>query len=155
MLTKPDALGYKPMKILDAYQLAAKLHAGQVDKSGRPYIEHLSRVFLRVCELNGDRDQQIAALLHDSVEDGRATTDSLLQAGVPASAISLVQTLTKEEHQSYSDYVLGVKAHNKAILVKRCDLADNADPERLALLGEDVATRLRTKYEQAQALLDA
>jgi len=47
------------MKILHAYQLAASLHAGQADKAGRPYIEHLSRVFLRVLEAGGDRDQQI------------------------------------------------------------------------------------------------
>ena len=36
------------MEALEAYQLAAQLHTGQVDKAGRPYIEHLTRVFLRV-----------------------------------------------------------------------------------------------------------
>lgn len=141
------------MNILDAYKLAATLHAGQLDKAGRPYIEHLSRVFLRVCDLGGDRDQQIASLLHDSVEDGKATAESLLEAGVPPAAVSLVLTLTKEGHQSYADYVRGVKANVRAALVKRCDLDDNADPQRLALLEGDVADRLRIKYEQARALL--
>lgn len=143
------------MKILDAYKLAAKLHAGQVDKAGRRYIEHLSRVFLRVYELGGDRDQQIAALLHDSVEDGKATADGLLEAGVPHAAVGLVLVLTKDERQSYADYVRGVKAHEKAVLVKRCDLEDNSDPDRLAELSDDVANRLRLKYEQARALLAA
>jgi len=143
------------MKILDAYKLAATLHADQMDKAGRPYIEHLSRVFLRVCELGGDRDQQIAALLHDSVEDGKATADSLVIAGVPPTAVGLVLVLTKDERRSYADYVRGVKVHEKAVLVKRCDLEDNSDPERLAQLDEDVASRLRVKYEQARALLAA
>lgn len=43
----------KPLNILQGYQLAASLHSGQKDKSGRPYIEHLSRVFLRVVEAGG------------------------------------------------------------------------------------------------------
>jgi len=143
------------MKILDAYKLAATLHADQMDKAGRPYIEHLSRVCRRVCELGGDRDQQIAALLHDSVEDGKATADSLVIAGVPPTAVGLVLVLTKDERRSYADYVRGVKVHEKAVLVKRCDLEDNSDPERLAQLDEDVASRLRVKYEQARALLAA
>ncbi|MEJ7029191.1 hypothetical protein, partial [Ralstonia solanacearum] len=39
-------------------------------------------------------------------------------------------------------------------LVKRCDLEDNSDPERLALLDMETAERLRTKYGQALKLLD-
>ena len=42
------------MQILEAYQLAAHLHTGQVDKASRPYIEHLTRVFLRVLAGGGD-----------------------------------------------------------------------------------------------------
>ena len=41
------------MEALEAYQLAAQLHTGQVDKAGRPYIEHLTRVFLRVHRSQG------------------------------------------------------------------------------------------------------
>lgn len=35
------------MEALEAYQLAAQLHTGQVDKAGRPYIEHLTRLVLQ------------------------------------------------------------------------------------------------------------
>lgn len=143
------------MKTLDAYKLAANLHIGQLDKAGRPYIEHLSRVFLRVCEREGDRDQQIAALLHDALEDGKATADGLLQAGVPRASVALVLALTKEKQQSYEDYVRGVKANEKAVLVKFCDLDDNSDPERLAQLDTDTAARLRKKYQMARELLVA
>lgn len=32
------------MEWLDVYELACSLHTGLVDKAGRPYIEHLTRV---------------------------------------------------------------------------------------------------------------
>ncbi len=142
------------MKILDVYKLAASLHSGQTDTLGRPYIEHLSRVFLRVCERDGNYNQQVAALLHDAIEDGKGTAGELLQAGVPAAAVALVMVLTKDQQQSYLEYVVGVKAYPEAVLVKRCDLEDNSDPERLALLDMETAERLRTKYGQALKLLD-
>ncbi|AMP68179.1 HD domain-containing protein [Ralstonia solanacearum] len=142
------------MKILDVYKLAASLHSGQTDKLGRPYIEHLSRVFLRVCERDGNYNQQVAALLHDAIEDDKGTESDLLQAGVPAAAVALVMILTKDQQQSYPEYVVGVKAYPEAALVKRCDLEDNSDPERLALLDMETAERLRTKYGQALKLLD-
>lgn len=114
------------MKILDVYKLAASLHSGQTDTLGRPYIEHLSRVFLRVCERDGNYNQQVAALLHDAIEDGKGTAGELLQAGVPAAAVALVMVLTKDQQQSYLEYVVGVKAYPEAVLVKRCDLEDNS-----------------------------
>lgn len=141
------------MKILDAYKLAAGLHAGQTDKAGRPYIEHLSRVLIRVCELGGDRIQQIAALLHDAIEDDKATAAQLLEEGVPQAAVDLVLVLTKPQGQPYAEYVAGVLSHPKAVLVKRCDLDDNFDPQRLAMLDADMAERLGRKYSRAVELL--
>lgn len=143
------------MKILDAFKLASDLSRGQLDKAGHPYIEHAVRVFLRVSERGGDIFQQIAALLHDCIEDGKATSDQLLDAGVPREAVALVMILTKAKGQTYASYVLGVKANEKAVLVKLCDLDDNSDPERLAMLDAATADRLRTKYDQARALLVA
>lgn len=137
------------MDTLKAFQLAAKLHTGQMDKAGRPYIEHLSRVFLRVQAAGGDVMQQIAALLHDSIEDGKASAEQLSCHGVPYEALQLIRTLTKQENQSYSDYLSNVKLSPRALLVKMADLADNSDPERLAALPEVVAQRLRVKYTKA------
>lgn len=96
-----DPSSAEPMKILDAFNLAATLHAGITDKAGRPYIEHLGRVFLRVIDAGGSRDQQVAALLHDAIEDGLITNEGLIQAGVPEIAIELINALTKKDGQSY------------------------------------------------------
>ena len=53
-----------------ALAFATRLHAGQLRKqTDIPYISHLISVAGLVLEHGGDRDQAIAALLHDSIED--------------------------------------------------------------------------------------
>ncbi len=47
--------------------LAERVHAGQVDKAGLPYVGHLERVASYVDP--ADPLAQTAALLHDSIED--------------------------------------------------------------------------------------
>ena len=137
------------MDILRAYKIACQLHAGQTDKAGRPYIEHLTRVMLRVQMDGGDRFQQIAALLHDSIEDEKTTADELLALGVPSEAVVLVQALTKREEQSYEDYLRGLIGRYRVVTVKMADLDDNSDPERLELLPDLLRMRLEAKYAQA------
>ncbi len=141
------------MDILRAYKIACQLHAGQTDKAGRPYIEHLTRVMLRVQMDGGDRFQQIAALLHDSIEDEKTTADELLALGVPSEAVVLVQALTKREEQSYEDYLRGLIGRYRVVTVKMADLDDNSDPERLELLPERQRMRLQAKYAQAWDIL--
>ena len=141
------------MDILRAYKIACQLHAGQTDKAGRPYIEHLTRVMLRVQMDGGDRFQQIAALLHDSIEDEKTTADELLALGVPSEAVVLVQALTKREEQSYEDYLRGLIGRYRVVTVKMADLDDNSDPERLELLPERQRMRLQAKYVQAWDIL--
>ena len=141
------------MDILRAYKIACQLHAGQTDKAGRPYIEHLTRVLLRVQMDGGDRFQQIAALLHDSIEDEKTTADELLALGVPSEAVVLVQALTKRDEQSYEDYLRGLIGRDRVLTVKMADLDDNSDPERLELLPERQRMRLQAKYAQAWDIL--
>lgn len=143
------------MTPLDAYQLVARLHTGQTDKAGRPYIEHLTRVFLRVQASGGDLMQQIGSLFHDTIEDGKASAEQLKWLGVPDAALEIVLVLTKRKGQVYEEYLAGVKCHPKALLVKLEDLADNSDPARLSALHESVASRLREKYGRALQFLTA
>ena len=141
------------MDILRAYKIACQLHAGQTDKAGRPYIEHLTRVLLRVQMDGGDRFQQIAALLHDAIEDEKTTAEELLALGVPAESVVLVQALTKRKDQTYEDYLRGLSGRYRVLLVKMADLDDNSDPERLELLPERQRMRLQAKYAQAWDIL--
>jgi GTP pyrophosphokinase len=64
-----------------ALVFATRLHAGQTRKqTDVPYISHLISVAGLVIEYGGNRDEAIAALLHDSIED----QGPHYPAGVPA-----------------------------------------------------------------------
>ena len=143
------------MELLDVYQLACRLHTGQVDKAGRPYIEHLTRVLLRVHAAGGDLFQQMAALLHEVIEDRKASAEQLLGLGVHAEVVEMVKVLSKDENQGYEEYLAVVKRHPRVILVKLGDLDDNSDSARLAVLPEALAQRLKKKYDSAKLLLAA
>ncbi len=55
--------------VASAYDYAAKYHAGQLRKSGEPYLEHPLQVSLILAELQLDATALAAALIHDVVED--------------------------------------------------------------------------------------
>ena len=52
-----------------AYEVAAKWHAGQLRKSGDPYITHPLAVATILAELGMNHETLCAALLHDTIED--------------------------------------------------------------------------------------
>jgi (p)ppGpp synthase/HD superfamily hydrolase len=57
--------------VLRAERLASRLHAADIRSGGRPYVNHLLRVAIRVAHYYHVRDVDAlsAALLHDAVED--------------------------------------------------------------------------------------
>ena len=60
-----------------AYDIAASLHNGQVRTSGDPYLTHPLAVASLLAELGMDTTTLVAALLHDTIEDGRYPLDQL------------------------------------------------------------------------------
>lgn len=60
-----------------AIGLAAKKHAGQVDKAGQPYILHPLRLMLHLDTL----EQKIVAVMHDLLEDTDTTIVDLISLG--------------------------------------------------------------------------
>jgi hypothetical protein len=136
--------------VREAIALARRAHAGQTDKAGRPYIEHPLRVMDR---LHGEHEQ-MAAVLHDVLEDTRTTEDDLRAAGCPEPVIAAIRALTKQPGEPLDDSMARAAANPIACAVKRADIADNSDPARLALLDEATAQRLRDKYADSTRLLD-
>ena len=67
----PDAV---PM-VKKAYEYADILHQGQVRQSGEPYITHPLNVAYILAELHADQDTLCAGLLHDTLEDTKATKE--------------------------------------------------------------------------------
>lgn len=136
-----------------ADQLAADAHAGQVDKVGKPYIEHVRRVAGYVDR--SDSYAIAAALLHDILEDTLTTPAQLLEQHVPPAVVDVIQLLTRKPQQPAGEYYRKLRAHALAREVKLADLADNTDPDRLAQLPEAQRVRLTHKYSDAYKALGA
>jgi len=137
----------------DALRIAEDAHKDQVDKAGEPYIGHVLRVMARV-----DTDaEKMAAALHDVVEDTDATPEWLRDQGVPDDVVEAVQALTKRDGEPYDAFVLRAGANPIARQVKIADLADNANPQRIAALrlrNEALATELRARGPEFESDAD-
>lgn len=136
-----------------AFEWAASAHSGQVDKIGEPYIGHPRRVSIAVYEATGSDEATAVALLHDVVEDTPVTLDQLRGTGFPERVVEAVDAISKRKGEGFDAYYERVKANDLALVVKWHDVADNADPRRLAKVAPDTQERLRAKYERARAIL--
>ena len=142
--------------LLKAMEFLAERCDGDTDKNGVPYWTHPVAVFLKTQGLvkvfGLDDSACIAALLHDVVEDGRATSDEV-ETLFGSRVCEEVRILTHEKTAPYKDYVKGIigSGCREAMAVKLADLIHNTDPDRLGRLREDVRTRLLEKYEPAKA----
>lgn len=127
-----------------ALRIAIRVHDGQKDKSGREYIMHP----IRVAERCKEPKAKIVALLHDTIEDTDVTPEYLRSEGFPEEIISAVLSVTKQEGESYEDFVC--KASENAIgrEVKIADLEDNMDVRRLKEITDKDVDRFR-KYLRA------
>ncbi len=85
-----------------AYEVAARLHAGQSRNSGDPYITHPLAVATILAELGMNHDTICAALLHDTVEDTQYTIGQLREEFGDDIA-TLVDGVTKLDKVKYGD----------------------------------------------------
>jgi HD domain len=143
----------------DAVALATRLHAGQVDKAGEEYIGHPLRVMYAVAQAAAPGGvnplhAQLAAILHDVVEDTDTTLDDLAALGYPGPVVAALDALSHRPGEPVEDYLARVAADPVAVLVKRADMADNSDPRRLSRLPPDVADRMKTRYAGRVRLLE-
>ncbi|HEX4704626.1 MAG TPA: HD domain-containing protein [Pseudonocardiaceae bacterium] len=136
--------------VAHAVAIAREAHEGQVDKAGRPYIDHPLRVMAGV----SGAEEQMAAVLHDVIEDTSVTADDLVASGCPPQVVSAVIALSKLPGEQPEHYLRRVATDRLALAVKRADIADNTNPARLSLLEPSVRDRLRAKYAKASRLLD-
>ena len=148
--------------IIDAIQLAKKIHEDQLDLGKQPYINHPLRVAGRVLEANGGVDGNlqdvelaiITALLHDTIEDNEKHVDVTyaIKSIGGWTCLRAVKCLTKEEGETYEIYIERVSRNDLATVVKIADLQDNLDPSR-ALKETPGSLKRREKYEKALKFL--
>lgn len=136
------------MTLEKAIELAAKAHAGQVDKGGNPYILHPLRVMM---DVEGEY-VRMAAVLHDVIEDSVYTMGDLIRLGFPREVIDAVMALTRTPGMSRIDAARMAATNPIARVVKIADLEDNMDLSRIPSPTEKDRARVR-EYAECLALL--
>jgi len=130
---------YRPDADLDlikkAYVYSAKVHQGQVRKSGEPYLIHPLEVAGLLAELKLDEASIVAGLLHDTIEDTLATPAEIREL-FGDEVLSLVEGVTKlgtfshgsqEEKQAenFRKMLVAMAKDIRVILVKLADRTHN------------------------------
>ena len=135
------------MTIEDALRLAVEAHDGQKDLDGNPVILHPMTVGLA----GRNREEIIAGLLHDVVEDTDFTFEDLLYCGVDEPIVEALRLLTHSKDMPYEDYVQRIaKSGNEiAIHVKYNDLCHNLKRGRAGGYW-----RIVEKHEKAMATIE-
>jgi guanosine-3',5'-bis(diphosphate) 3'-pyrophosphohydrolase len=132
--------GYHPDPDLDlikkAYVYSAKVHQGQIRKSGEPYLIHPLEVAGILAEMRLDEASVVTGLLHDTIEDTLATKDDITELFGPEIA-ELVDGVTKlsqftagntqEEKQAenFRKMVVAMAKDIRVLLVKLADRTHN------------------------------
>ncbi len=106
-----------------AIRLAAKVHKGQVDRFGKPYILHVMRVMMR----GQDNEEQVLGALHDVLERSAMTVEDLSKKGFPPRITKSLEHISRHPEESYEQYIDRVMQDNLAIRVKLHDLTDKMD----------------------------
>ncbi|HIJ85176.1 MAG: metal dependent phosphohydrolase [Magnetococcales bacterium] len=132
-----------------ALALAARHHAGQIDKSGQPYILHPLRLMMQL----ENPDQQMVAVLHDLVEDTPVTLADLRREGFSEEVVTALDHMTHRQEESYEAYILRLKANAVARKIKLLDLIDNMDIRRLDHAPGERDWERMQRYQRAWATL--
>lgn len=152
----------QPGTIEDAIEIALRVHAGQTDKSGEPYILHPLTVMYWAADSGLSEDAIKAAVMHDVPEDSaknpnvETITVDDIKVRFGERCGRLVDAMTQKPGQSRRDYILqiGPLGGWEGVRLKHIDHRHNTLPKRLAKLPEDDQRRLRAKYEEDRSLLD-
>ncbi len=121
--------------IKKAYVYCAKVHAGQVRKTGEPYLIHPLAVAGVLAQLKLDEASVVAGLLHDTVEDTLATLEEVEElfgkdiAGIVDGVTKLGQVKfnTAEEKlaENFRKMLVAMSRDIRVLLVKLADRLHN------------------------------
>ena len=121
--------------IWEAYRFSDKAHAGQMRKTGEPYISHPVSVAMILAKLHLDTPTIIAALLHDVVEDTGITKQEVsdkfgVQVAELVDGLSKLdkiefQSATEAQAENFRKMLLAMSQDVRVILVKLADRLHN------------------------------
>jgi GTP pyrophosphokinase len=147
-----------------AYAFAERAHEGQKRFSGKPYFTHVASVGRNLATINVDAATVAAGLLHDTIEDAVATTETL-EKEFGKDVMELVQGVTKmsklkyhgvERHvESLRKFFIAMSKDIRVLLIKLADRLHNIQtlefmPEsrqkRVALETLEIHARLADRF---------
>ena len=121
--------------VTKAYEYAKTLHDGQFRQSGEPYITHPVNVAYILAEMHADRDTLCAGLLHDVLEDTKATKEDIayyfnqdianLVDGVTKLAKMNFSSKEEENLANTRKIITGITSDVRIIIVKLADRLHN------------------------------
>ena len=124
--------------LCSAYDLAERLHRGQVRKSGLPYITHPVAVTEILASYGMDRDTLVASLLHDTVEDTEFTLAEI-EADYGETVAILIDGVTKLDHIHFDS-----RAEAQAATIRKMVVAMAQDVRVLLIKLADRLHNMRT-----------
>ncbi len=125
-------------RIIRAYDLAAKVHAGQRRRSGEPYIHHPLAVAEIVARLGLDDTTICAALLHDAVEDTEITLEEI-ERDFGSDVSRIVDGVTKLQRVNFDS-----KEQQQAATIRKMMVAIASDLRVLIIKLADRLHNMRT-----------
>ncbi|KGI76847.1 RelA/SpoT family protein [Oleiagrimonas soli] len=122
-------------RVRRAYLIGAEAHAGQMRKSGEPYITHPVAVAALLAELHMDAETIIAAILHDTLEDTQLDREQIVEEFGDV-VVELVDGVTKLDSvrfrsrqeaaaESFRKMLLAMARDLRVILIKLADRLHN------------------------------
>jgi len=133
-----------------AVELAAKYHAGETDKAGKPYLLHPLRLMFAVTTDH----EKIVAVLHDVVEDTPVTLEELKEHGFHPDVVNAVDALTKRPGESRVEAAKRAADNTIARVVKLADVTDNMDLGRISEPEDSDFERLKEYVKVRRILTD-
>ncbi len=131
---------YHPEPDLDlikkAYVYSAKVHQGQIRKTGEPYLVHPLEVAGLLAELKLDEASVVTGLLHDTIEDTLATKDEiaelfgveiadLVDGVTKLSQFTAANTQEEKQAENFRKMVVAMAKDIRVLLVKLADRTHN------------------------------
>ncbi len=131
---------YHPDPDLDlikkAYVYSAKVHQGQLRKSGEPYLVHPLEVAGLLAEMKLDEASVVTGLLHDTIEDTLATKEEvaelfgeeiadLVDGVTKLSQFSAANTQEEKQAENFRKMVVAMAKDIRVLLVKLADRTHN------------------------------
>lgn len=112
--------------------LASEAHCGQYrNPLPDPYVVHPARVAQAARACGANVDVEVAAYLHDVLEDCPTwSANALRQAGVSDRSLDLIRLLTKPVPEDKDTYYAGILSDDDAVLLKLLDRTDNLSDMR-------------------------